>query len=173
MRKIVPITEQFQHFVEDLKESFWGDLYGRTRAAWKDSLQRESERERDRYLGLGWYDRAESRRDWRNGFYERDFVTGLERFVCALRARAARSFCPRDLENFQGEPMTGWQPAVAALCTQPGREPGCLGGIAAGSVSAWSDRRQAATDCHRWLPRASRCLSRCLSPCAASALLAA
>ena len=24
MRKVTPITEQFQHFVEDLQESFWG-----------------------------------------------------------------------------------------------------------------------------------------------------
>ena len=36
MAKIRPIrvTEQFQHFLEDPKESFWGDLYGQTRQAW-------------------------------------------------------------------------------------------------------------------------------------------
>ena len=35
MAKIAPIriTEQFEHFVRDLKESLWGDLYGQTRLA--------------------------------------------------------------------------------------------------------------------------------------------
>ena len=49
MRKVTPITEQFQHFVEDLQESFWGDLCGRTRLAWKKFFEAESLRERDRY----------------------------------------------------------------------------------------------------------------------------
>ena len=31
MAKIVPITEHFQHFLAEMKESFWGDLYGQTR----------------------------------------------------------------------------------------------------------------------------------------------
>ena len=26
-KKLTPITEQYQHFVRELKESFWGDLY--------------------------------------------------------------------------------------------------------------------------------------------------
>ena len=29
MAKVIPINERFQHFVEELQESFWGDLYGR------------------------------------------------------------------------------------------------------------------------------------------------
>ena len=29
MAKIIPITEHFQHFLAEMKESFWGDLYGR------------------------------------------------------------------------------------------------------------------------------------------------
>ena len=28
MAKIIPITEHFQHFLAEMKESFWGDLYG-------------------------------------------------------------------------------------------------------------------------------------------------
>ena len=28
MRTVAPVTEQFRHFVADLKESFWGDVYG-------------------------------------------------------------------------------------------------------------------------------------------------
>lgn len=37
MAEITPVrvTEQFEHVLEDLKESFWGDLYGKTRQAWK------------------------------------------------------------------------------------------------------------------------------------------
>ena len=31
MQKLAPATEQFQHFVNNLRESFWGDLNGRTR----------------------------------------------------------------------------------------------------------------------------------------------
>ena len=30
MAEVTPITEQFQHFLAEMKESFWGDLYGRT-----------------------------------------------------------------------------------------------------------------------------------------------
>ena len=33
MRKVTPITEQLQHFVEELQEGFWGALCGRTRLA--------------------------------------------------------------------------------------------------------------------------------------------
>jgi hypothetical protein len=31
MAKIATITEHFQHFLVDLKESFWGDLEAKTR----------------------------------------------------------------------------------------------------------------------------------------------
>jgi len=51
MAKVIPINERFQHFVEELQESFWGDLYGRTRLAWKKFFELESERLRDRYAG--------------------------------------------------------------------------------------------------------------------------
>ena len=33
MAKVTPITEQFQHFVSELKESFWGDLQGQVQQA--------------------------------------------------------------------------------------------------------------------------------------------
>ena len=38
--KITPIrvTEQFEDFLRDLKESFWGDLYGRTRLGLEEVL---------------------------------------------------------------------------------------------------------------------------------------
>jgi len=102
MGKVTPITEQFQHFVADLKESFWGDLYGQTRQAWKRFLDQQSMRERDRYLKVGWYERAEEpEREYRNGFYEREYST----IVGPMRLRVARSrkkgFLPKGLEAFQ------------------------------------------------------------------------
>jgi hypothetical protein len=48
MAKIIPITEHFQHFLKKMKESFWGDVYGRTKLAWKQFLEADSERQRDR-----------------------------------------------------------------------------------------------------------------------------
>jgi len=88
MAKVTPITEQFQHFVRELKESFWGDVYGRTRLAWQRFWEEESQRERDRYVATESYERsAEKRRGYRNGFYVRDFVTRLG----TLRVRVARA----------------------------------------------------------------------------------
>ena len=50
MGKVTPITEQFQHFVQDLKESFWGDLNGKVQAAVQPLLEEDSRRQRDRSL---------------------------------------------------------------------------------------------------------------------------
>jgi len=49
MAKVTPISEHFQHFQADLKETFWGDLYGQTRRAWQRFFQLQSERQRDRF----------------------------------------------------------------------------------------------------------------------------
>ncbi|MGB7603656.1 MAG: hypothetical protein WBM24_25385, partial [Candidatus Sulfotelmatobacter sp.] len=78
MAKIVAISEHFQHFLSEMKESFWGDVYGQTRLAWQQFFQLQSERQRDRFSGWGRYERRRGkRRDYRNGYYERDFVTRL------------------------------------------------------------------------------------------------
>ena len=102
MAKIIPITEHFQHFLAEMKESFWGDLYGQTQRAWQRFFELRSERERDRFSGVGRYERRRGRRRvYRNGYYERDFVT---RFG-AIRLRIARtrekSFLPVGLRRFQ------------------------------------------------------------------------
>jgi hypothetical protein len=57
--KVTPITEQFPHFVRDLQESFWGELYGKRRILWKRFGGAESMRERDRYLATESYERTE------------------------------------------------------------------------------------------------------------------
>ena len=102
MAKVTPITEHFQHFLSEMKDSFWGDLYGETKLAWKKYFEAESARERDRMAARESYERRQNRKQpYRNGFYERDFVT---RFG-TLRVRVARtreqSFLPCGLARFQ------------------------------------------------------------------------
>jgi len=101
MGKVTPITEHFQHFVQDLKESFWGDLQGQAQKAAKRFFELLSERQRDLYMVRPRYSRGEKRKDYRNGYYERDFVT---RFG-TLRLRIARwrkkGFLPEVLQKFQ------------------------------------------------------------------------
>lgn len=103
MAKVTPMTEQFQQYRNEIQESFWGDLYGKTRLAWKQFWEAESMRQRSQYLATDSYERVEKgkRKDYRNGHYERDFVTRLG----TLRVRVARargkSFLPPGLERFQ------------------------------------------------------------------------
>ncbi len=100
MAKVIPISEQFQHFVPDLKESFWGDLYGKTKQAWQKFLEAESDREREKDLGLGWYERSsQERNDYRNGYYERDFVTRLGTLRLRIARTRRKSFLPVGLER--------------------------------------------------------------------------
>jgi transposase-like protein len=62
MAKIIPITEHFQHFLAEIKESFWGDVYGQTKQAWKQFFEADSQRQRDRYAVREAYHRRRSRR---------------------------------------------------------------------------------------------------------------
>jgi putative transposase len=100
MGRVIPITEQFQHFVEDVKESFWGDLYGKTKLAWKQFLEEASRKERDRYLGVQDYERA-GKREYRNGFYLRHFVTVFGTLVLRVARARGKSFLPGGLARFQ------------------------------------------------------------------------
>ncbi len=97
MTKIIPITEHYQHFLAEMKESFWGDVYGETRLAWKRLLEADSERQRDRYAVREVYQRRSHRRQpYRNGYYERDFVTRLGTIPAAHCAHpGGRVFLPR------------------------------------------------------------------------------
>jgi len=96
-------TEQFSVFLEELKESFWGDLYGQTRLAWKRFWEEQSIRERDSYMKCGWYDRVDrgERADYRNGFYEREYVTRLGTIRLRIARTRGRNFIPKGLEKFQ------------------------------------------------------------------------
>jgi putative transposase len=101
MRRVIPITEQFQHYLQEVKESFWGDLYQRTRLAWEKFLESVSLQERDRYLGVKDYERAERRSGYRNGFYTRKLVTVFGTLQIRVARARDRGFLPQALERFQ------------------------------------------------------------------------
>jgi transposase-like protein len=102
MAKIIPITEHFQHFLAEMKESFWGDLYGQTQQAWQRFFQLQSERQRDRFCGWGRHERRRGkRRVYRNGYYERDFVTRFGTIRLRIARTREKSFLPVGLRRFQ------------------------------------------------------------------------
>jgi putative transposase len=105
MAKITPIrvTEQFEDFLREMKESFWGDVYGKTRLAWKKFWDAQSLRERDSYMRTGWYEQVDpgQRNDYRNGFYERDYVTRLGTIRLRIARTREKNFLPPGLEKFE------------------------------------------------------------------------
>src|SRR5438093_13490274 len=105
MAKIIPISEHFQHFLAEMaemKESFWGDLYGQTRQAWQRFFELQSERQRDRFSGAGRYARRRGqRRVYRKGYYERDFVTRFGTIRLRIARTREKSFLPVGLRRFQ------------------------------------------------------------------------
>jgi transposase-like protein len=93
---------QFQHFLTELKESFWGDLYGQTKQAWKRLLELESERLRDRFTGWDHYQRGPRKTmAYRNGYYERDFVTRFGTSRLRIAHTRGKNFLPPAIERFQ------------------------------------------------------------------------
>ncbi len=102
MAKITSIDEHFQHFLSDLKESFWGDVEAKTRLAWKRFLEGESERMRNLYMGYESYERGtRPAGSYRNGYYERDFVTRFGSIRLKIARTRSRSFLPAGLDRFQ------------------------------------------------------------------------
>lgn len=102
MAKITTITEHFQHFLAELKDSFWGDLYGQTQQAWKRFFELDSERLRDRFAGWDRYRRGPRKKgEYRNGYYERDFLTRFGTIRLRIARARGKSFLPRGLERFQ------------------------------------------------------------------------
>ena len=101
MATLAPWTEQWQHFVTDLREQFWGDLVQHTRQSWADFLGRLSLEARDQYLGVREYERSPVRVDARNGLYERDFVTRLGTLRVRVARTRQRAFLPVGLGRLQ------------------------------------------------------------------------
>ncbi len=101
MAKVTPITEQFQHFVSELKESFWGDLQGQVQQSMRRLFELLSERQRDLYMVGPRHSRQKPRRDYRNGYYERDFVTRFGTLRLRIARTRKRGFLPEVLNKFQ------------------------------------------------------------------------
>jgi len=101
MAKVTPITEQFQHFVSELKESFWGDLQGQVQQSMRKLFELLSERQRDLYMVSPRHSRHKPRRDYRNGYYERDFVTRFGTLRLRIARTRKRGFLPDVLNKFQ------------------------------------------------------------------------
>lgn len=93
-------TQRFAVFVQNLQESFWGDFQGRTREALQKLLEADSEQQMAEYLGLKWHERATGpagRIDYRNGYYEREYVTRLGVIRFRVSRTRLRSFLPRGI----------------------------------------------------------------------------
>jgi putative transposase len=102
MVKVTLVEDGFQEWLKNLKESFWGDLYGQTKLAWKKLFEAESERARDRWCAAARYARGvEQRADYRNGYYERDFVTRFGTIRLRIARTREESFLPKGLARFQ------------------------------------------------------------------------
>ena len=102
MAKISSIDEHLQHFLTDLKESIWGDLEAKTRLAWKQFLEAESERMRNLYLGYESYERGpQAVAGYRNGYYERDFVTRFGTLRLRIARARGKGFLPAAMDKFQ------------------------------------------------------------------------
>ena len=109
-------TQRFQVFVQDLQESFWGDFQGRTREMLKKLLEADAEQQMADYLGLKWYERTaeeQPRTDYRNGFYQRDYVTPWGVLRLRIPRTRTRSFLPRWIGRLQRR-----SPEVAELIRQ-------------------------------------------------------
>ena len=74
LAKIIPIAT-FQHFLAEMKESFWGDLYGQTPAGATFSSCSRSGNGTGFPAGGGMNAGGETDGFTRDGYYERDFVT--------------------------------------------------------------------------------------------------
>src|SRR5262249_34985972 len=136
MAKIIPITEHFQHFLTELKESFWGDVYGQTRQAWQRFFELQSERQRDRFSGWGRYERRRGkRRDYRNGYYQRDFVTRFGSIRLRIARTRGKSFLPVGLRRFQRRAEEG-SIMLRGGCRR--RRPTPPVGRLAGRCTAWT-----------------------------------
>ena len=101
MAKVTPITEHFQHFVADLKESFWGDLQGQMVKAAQRFFELLSERQRDLYMVRPSYSRDQKRHDYRNGYYRRNFVTRFGTLVLRIARTRKKNFLPAVIGKFQ------------------------------------------------------------------------
>ncbi|HEY6970684.1 MAG TPA: IS256 family transposase [Candidatus Angelobacter sp.] len=101
MAKVTPISEHFQHFLADIKETFWGDLQGKVLKETKKLFELLSQRQRDLYMVSPRYGRDQERKDYRNGYYERNFVTRFGTLVLRIARTRKKNFLPQVIGRFQ------------------------------------------------------------------------
>jgi transposase-like protein len=105
MAKLQRNNEQVQHYFDELRDQFWGDLNQHTKNGLKRFLDAWSERERDQYVGLRRYERYErsdsERAYYRNGYYERDWVTKFGTVRLRIARTRDKNFLPKGLSRFQ------------------------------------------------------------------------
>ena len=124
MAKVTPISEHFQHFLAEMKETFWGDLYGQTKLAWQQFFELQSERQRDRFSGAERYERRRGRRRvYRNGYYERDFVTRFGTIRLRIARTRRRVSCRVGCSAFSGGPKKSRCLSAKPFCgaSRPGK----------------------------------------------------
>ena len=105
MRKLQRNSEEIQHYFNELRDQFWGDVNQHTKNGLKKFLEDWSERERDQFVGLRWYERYERngdrRPEYRNGYYERDWVTMFGTIRIRIARTRGEDFLPTGLRKFQ------------------------------------------------------------------------
>ena len=105
MAKLQRNNEQVQHYFDELRDQFWGDVNQHTKNGLKRFLDVWSERERDQYVGLRRYERYErsdsERSYYRNGYYERDWVTRFGTVRLRIARTRGKNFLPKGLRRFQ------------------------------------------------------------------------
>ena len=101
MAKVTPITEHYQHYLAELRESFWGDLQGQVQQTMRKLFELLSERQRDLYMVSPRHSRQKPRQDYRNGYYQRDFVTRFGTLRLRIARTRKRGFLPEVLQKFQ------------------------------------------------------------------------
>ena len=84
-----------------MQESFWGDLQGQVQQSMRRLFELLSERQRDLYMVSPRHSRQKSRQDYRNGYYERDFVTRFGTLRLRIARTRKRGFLPQVLQKFQ------------------------------------------------------------------------
>ena len=74
---------------KNVKEIFWEDTKKETLRMVEDLIGRTLNTEMDMYARAGWHERTEERRDYRNGYYNRDLMTeiGLIKDIMVPRCR--------------------------------------------------------------------------------------
>src|SRR6266436_10337577 len=105
MRKLQRNNEEIQHYFSELRDQFWGDVNQHTKNGLKKFLEDWSERERDKFVGLRQYQRyvaGEAQRpEYRNGYYERDWVTRFGTVRLRIARSRGKAFLPTGLRRFQ------------------------------------------------------------------------